>query len=112
MDYSAWQFWMDQLHWILGIAVLVYGWLVARMQKLSARIRALEEATDKRLDDHGERLARNEAALTHAPTREDLGRIHKRIDEVGASVARIEGAETAARAQLDLIHQHLLERHG
>ena len=99
---------MDQLHWIAAGVVIIYGWLVSRMQRLSARIRELESQTDHRLDGQAERLSRVEAAVEHGPTRADIGRLHARLDDVGEAVARVEGAEQAAARSLDLIHQHLL----
>lgn len=110
MDYEAWQFWIDILQAVVTAAVWIYVWLVTRTRVNAARISKMKEDLDARLDGHGRRLMRLEGAVEHGPTRDDLGRIHTRIDEVAAAIARIEGESHAAARNLDLIHQHLLER--
>ena len=110
MNYEAWRFWIDILQTVLTAAVGVYVWLVTRTRVNAARISKMEDDLDARLDGHDRRLTRIEGAVEHGPTRDDLGRIHTRIDEVAAAIARIEGESHAAARNLDLIHQHLLER--
>ena len=110
MDYEAWRFWIDIMQAALTAAIGVYVWLVSRTRVNAARIRKLEDDIDGRLDDHDQRLARIESAIVHGPKREDFGKIHARLDEVAGLVARIEGENQAMARNIDLIHQHLLER--
>jgi len=114
-DISEWdvlpaELWIDIFQTVLTAAVGIYVWLVTRTRVNAARISKMEEDLDARLDGHDRRLTRIEGAVEHGPTRDDLSRIHTRIDEVAAAIARIEGESHAAARNLDLIHQHLLER--
>ena len=110
MDYEALRFWLDELHIVIAAGIGVYGWLVRRIHVLSGRIRDLGASTDERMDSQDQRLTRVESDIEHGPTRSDFSRIHNRIDEVAASISRIEGESHAAARNIDLIHQHLLER--
>lgn len=110
MDYEAWRFWIDILQALLTAGIGVYVWLVNRTRVNAARIRKMEDDIDGRLDDTEHRLTKVETAVEHGPSRQDLGKIHKRLDEVAQTVSRIEGENHAMARNIDLIHQHLLER--
>ena len=108
MNYAALDFW-----WKVGITLLngglwLYLYLVNRNRVTNERIGNLEDKVDGRLDEHSVRLARLEQDGRHAPTHDDLKRIHNRIDETAKSVARIEGEFAGTNHTLQLIHEYLL----
>ena len=110
MDYSSWGFWLAAAQAVGAVIVGAIGALLLRMRKSESRVEAVDKQIDRRLDDIDSRLTRVEGAIEHGPKREDLGRIHTRIDEVAAAIARIEGESHTVARNVDLIHQHLLER--
>lgn len=99
--------------WKLG-TLMGFGWmyLANRNKVTNARITELKEDIDVKMDEHSDRLARLEQDNKHAPTLEDLGRLHQRIDDVAGAIKHIEGHTAAQTRTLDLIHQHLLNRPG
>lgn len=113
MDYEAWRFWLDELHWILAsifaVGSCILGWLFRRLHVLGSRIHNLDEDTDGRMDGHEQRLAAIESAIEHGPKKDDFRRIYERLEQVGESVARIEGSEKAMARNINLIHEHLLK---
>lgn len=108
MDYSALDFWWKVAITVLNAGFCIYMYLVTRNRVTNERITTLQENVDTRLDDHSDRLARIEQDALHAPTHEDLKRIHARIDETAKSMARIEGEFAGTNHTLNLIHEYLL----
>ena len=47
---------------------------------LQTRIEGMRSDMDNRMDNHGDRLARVEKDVQHAPSHDDLKRIHARMD--------------------------------
>lgn len=78
-------------------------------QSLDTNISLLRSDMDHRMDGHSDRLARVEKDVQHAPTHEDLKRLHKRIDDVASSIAGLEGEFKGANHTLHLIHAYLLK---
>lgn len=109
MQYETIKIWIDLTQWLTTAAVGLYVYAVNRHRVTNARISALEEHVDKRMDDHSDRLARLEQDARHAPSHEDLKRIHHRLDSVNGELREMRGEFHAANRTLELIHQHLLD---
>ncbi len=105
---------------MLGLwAVAIYTWQANRKRVTNERITSLQNAMDKSmhnlnaaLEMQGGRLTRVERDLKHAPTHDDLKRLHARIDEVNGSIRSLEGEFKGANSTLQLIHQYLLNNGG
>lgn len=80
-----------------------------RLQHLEALAHpAPAHRVDDCLDEVNDRLARVEQDARHAPSHEDLKRMHVRLDTLSEELREIKGEFHGARRTLDLIHQHLL----
>ncbi len=97
-------------------AVAVYTWQANRKRVTNERISGLQEAVDKRMDNlktgidrQGDRLTRVEQDLQHAPTHDDLKRLHARMDDMAGGIRGLEGEFKGANATLHLIHAYLLK---
>jgi hypothetical protein len=112
MDYAALDFWWKVAMTAMNVGMGLYLYLVNRNRVTNERIGKLETGVDDRLDNHTERLARLEQDVRHAPTHDDLKRLHARIDEVNNSLKRLEGEFSGANHTLGLIHEHLLKGGG
>ncbi len=108
LDYTAWRFWWDIIQTLILAAIGVYTWISNRTRVNSSRIQSLEHDIDSRLDSQGDRITRMEEALRHAPSHEDLKRIHRRMDETAAALNALAGEFKAVQHTLHLIHEHLL----
>lgn len=75
---------------------------------LQTRLDSMRTDMDHRLDGHGDRLSRVEKDLEHAPSHEDLKRIHARMDEVSATLSSLQGEFKGANNTLHLIHTYLM----
>lgn len=109
MQYEEVKIWIDLLQWATTAAVGVYVYAVNRHRVTNERIGALESHVDERLDNHSDRLARLEQDARHAPSHEDLKRLHRRLDEVSGELREMKGEFQGARRTLELIHQHMLD---
>lgn len=112
MNYEALDFWWKVGITALNAGVWLYLFLVNRNRVTNERITDLEKDVDTKMDNHSDRLARLEQNVRHAPTHEDLKRIHSRIDEVGGGVKRLEGEFSGANHMLRTIHEFLLNNGG
>lgn len=79
---------------------------------LQTRIEGLRSDMDHRMDNHGDRLSRVEKDIQHAPSHEDLKRIHARMDQVGETLASLQGEFKGANNTLHLIHTYLMTTGG
>lgn len=75
---------------------------------LQGRIEGMRSDMDHRMDNHGDRLSRVEKDIQHAPSHEDLKRIHARMDEVSATLSSLQGEFKGANNTLHLIHTYLM----
>lgn len=75
---------------------------------LQTRLDGMRTDMDHRLDGHADRLSRVEKDLEHAPSHEDLKRIHARMDEVSATISSLQGEFKGANNTLHLIHTYLM----
>jgi len=110
MDYQSFSFWFGVIQWLTTVGVWIYVWNVNRNRVTDERISALEEHVDTKIDGHADRLARLEQDARHAPSHNDLKRLHQRLDEVNGELKEMRGEFSAANRTLSLIHQHLLEK--
>lgn len=98
-------------------AVAIYTWQANRRRVTEDRINELQDDMNESMDTlknqmrlHGDRLTKVEGELQHAPTHEDIKRLHIRVDAVNGSICRLEGEFKSANKTLGLIHQYLLEK--
>lgn len=103
------KFWFTVAQWITTVLLWLYVWNVNRNRVTDTRIRELEQNMGDKLDRHADRIARLEQDVRHAPSHEDLKRLHSRLDEVGGQVRELKGEFQGARHTLELIHQHMLD---
>lgn len=75
---------------------------------LQTRIEGLRSDMDHRMHNHGDRLSRVEKDIQHAPSHDDLKRIHARMDEVSATLSSLQGEFKGANNTLHLIHTYLM----
>lgn len=101
---------LQVVNMLATFGVGIYVWVSTQDKVTNKRISELEVSTDKRLDDHSDRLARVEQDVQHAPDDEDIKRLHARIDELGGSLRRLEGEFVGANRTLSLIHEFLLKQ--
>lgn len=76
---------------------------------LSGRNRVTKEALDTKLASFGDRLTAIERDQRHAPTHDDLKRIHSRLDNVCEDVAILSGEFKGKGHTLDLLQEYLLK---
>ncbi len=96
-------------NFVLTWGVALYMYLVNKSKVTNARIGELERDMDSKLDAHADRLARLEQDVRHAPTHDDIKRIHTRIDDAAGALKRLEGEFGGASRTLALIHEFLLK---
>ena len=75
---------------------------------LSARDKVSKDALDSKLAAHADRLTAIERDLKHAPTHDDLKRIHSRLDDVSENMATLVGEFKSAAHILNLLHEDRL----
>lgn len=132
LDYEALDFWLKFANLAATAGIGIYLWLSRRHAVTNERITTLESSAmakigkvedslgaqlvgmerdiDGRLDDHATRLARLEQDQRHAPTHDDLKRIHARLDDAAREIANISGQFDGASRTLALIHDHLMNK--
>lgn len=76
---------------------------------LSARDKVSKDALDSKLAAHADRLTAIERDLQHAPTHDDLKRIHSRLDDVSENMATLVGEFKSAAHILNLLHEDRLK---
>lgn len=81
-------------------------------QSLQTRIDGMRTDMDHRLDGHADRLSRVEKDVQHAPSHDDLKRIHARMDEIAGAVSGLQGEFKGANNTLHLIHSYLMTNGG
>jgi len=120
VEYEKFKFWFSVLQWLTTAGVWLYAWNVnrnrvttdhiARVEREGkADVNKLETQMDARHDNHADRLARLEQNAKHAPSHEDLKRLHKRLDAMNGELKEMRGEFSAANRTLTLIHQTLLD---
>ena len=108
----------EVLQLLAMIAVPLVGGALALVVYRIRSIQAAVDRNDERLDEHGERLATQEATTGQvAELRNDVKDIHRRIDDVLGKVADVDGKVSMLEGQFleaarlnKLIYEHLLER--
>lgn len=111
-DYNAIKIWVDVAQFLITGVIGAYLYFSNQNQATRGQIKTLEEGVDERLDDQARKLAALERDIIHAPSDDDIKRIHARIDEVGGSIKRLEGEFSGANHMLHTIHQFLLNGGG
>lgn len=95
---------------LLKLAVSVINLIAVVWLALSGRNRVTKETLDTKLSSFSDRLTAIERDQRHAPTHEDLKRIHSRLDEALTGLSSVNGKLEGTNKTLDLIHEHLLNR--
>jgi hypothetical protein len=114
------QLWMSIINTLVIWAAAIYTFLANRNRVTNERITSLQGSltrnidslradVDRRLDTHAERLTRVESDLKHAPTDEDIKRLHARIDDMAGSLGELSGEFKGANHTLQLIHAYMLQ---
>lgn len=87
-----------------AINLLAVVWLA-----ISGRDKVSKDALDAKLAAHADRLTAIERDIKHAPTHEDLKRIHARLDDVSESMATLIGEFKSTNHILNLLHEDRLK---
>lgn len=111
MDYTGLKFWLDLLEFIAVSGISLYLYISRKHQVTVDRLEAFRDEVDRRLEAHGNRLTRVEESISHGPTHDDVAHVHRRLDDVGQKLADLAGEFRAVRRTLELISQHMLDRH-
>lgn len=120
MELKDAQLWLSMINTLVIWVAAIYTWQANRNRVTTERINGLQSALnqhmstlrsdmDHRMDNHADRLARVEKDLQHAPTHDDLKRLHGRIDDVAGAIKGLEGEFKGANHTLHLIHSYLLQ---
>ncbi|MFT3758995.1 hypothetical protein [Thauera sp.] len=121
MDPKELQLWLSIINTLVIWAAAIYTFLANRNRVTNERITSLQNSLtrnveslrgdmDSRLDRHAERLTRVESDLKHAPTDEDIKRLHARIDDMAGSLKELGGEFKGANHTLQLIHSYMLQQ--
>lgn len=96
---------LEELKLVLqAINLIAVVWLA-----ISGRDKVTKDALDAKLASHADRLTAIERDLKHAPTHDDLKRIHARLDEVSTGMATVVGELKSATHILNLLHEDRLQ---
>lgn len=87
-----------------AINLLAVVWLA-----ISGRDKVTKDALDAKLAAHADRLTAIERDLQHAPTHDDLKRIHARLDDVSEGMATLVGELKGVTHILNLLHEDRLK---
>lgn len=99
MEYDAVKIWVDVAQFVITGAIGVYMYLTNKGDATNRRISDLEGKHDKRLDGHGDRLAKIEEAIKHMPTHDDLSGLRTDGGKMAADIASLK-AETHGQTEL------------
>lgn len=110
LDYNALEFWLKFSAVLAQGVTFCWLFLINKNKVTNSRINEMEEATSNKLQAMALRLERLEADARHAPTHDDLKRVHARMDESMGEVRQLGGKLDAMAHTLRLIEEHLLNR--
>lgn len=91
MDMELAKFLFQVLQTLLTGGIGIYVYLSNKNRVTNDRISLLQNDVDSRLDDHSERLARQEAAAEKSPTHTDLSALHEKVNAVAREVSGMAG---------------------
>jgi tetrahydromethanopterin S-methyltransferase subunit G len=95
---------------IATFGVGIYVWISTQDKVTNKRISDLEDKVDGRIDNYAERIARVEQDLHHAPTQDDIKRLHARIDTIDQRLSRMEGEFKSQNELLRMILSRIAEK--
>ena len=101
---------LQVINMIATFGVGIYVWISTQDKVTNKRISDLEDKVDGRIDNYAERIARVEQDLSHAPTHEDLKRLHARIDQIDQRLSRMEGEFKTQGDLLRMILSRIAEK--
>lgn len=121
LDYSALEFWLKASAVVAQVLTFIWLFWINKSKATNARIGELgkatnvkigelEKSTTEELKKMALRLERLEADAKHAPTHEDLKRIHGRMDESMGETRELGGKLDAVIRTLGLIEEHLINK--
>lgn len=110
MNAEELKIWLQVINMLATFGVGIYVWISTQDKVTNKRITDLEEKVDGRIDTYAERIARVEQDLRHAPTHDDIKRIHARIDAIDQRLSRIEGGFKSQEDLLRLILNRITEK--
>ncbi len=75
---------------------------------ISGRNKVTKEALDTKLSNHADRLTAIERDQEHAPSHDDLNRLHQRLDKVSTDLASAVAELKSTAHILNLLHEDRL----
>ena len=76
-------------------------------------LKTREEKQDKAIGELQNNVSRIGSELRHAPTHEDMGRLHEKLNAISREVSETHSSMKANMRQTEMIQQHLMEKkHG
>jgi hypothetical protein len=99
------------LSFLITGAVGIYAHIIKRQAVTDHELKGHKEAVTRELNGFGQRIVRLEEAGHHAPTHDDLGKIHDKLNVGNGQLNMLVGQFEALDKQIRMISAHLLERH-
>lgn len=103
MDIELAKFLFQVLTFLMTASVGVYVYLSNKDKVTNDRIGKLEEDLDKKLDGHGERIAKLEASSESAPNHADIAKVYDSLNTLAATVNQLVGENRGQSDTLKLI---------
>lgn len=104
MDHELLKFWFDVVQSFAMGGITLWMWAANRRAARKAEV-------DEKLAKLNDRVTVAEGRIESAPDHDDLKRIYDRMDDVSGELKSLVGEFQGVRRTLELLHQHLLDRH-
>jgi hypothetical protein len=97
VNYDAIKIWVDIAQFLITGGIGIYIYLLNKGDAINTRLSSIEDAHDKRLDNHQERLSAVEATIEHLPTHNELAELREDVAGLKADM----GGQTALLIRLE-----------
>jgi alkanesulfonate monooxygenase SsuD/methylene tetrahydromethanopterin reductase-like flavin-dependent oxidoreductase (luciferase family) len=114
MSFEETKFYLGLLFQALNAAATAGVWLYVRYgnrnEQIDKRFTAIQEDYDRRADEHDRRLSRLEVQVSHAPTHDDLSKLHEKLNVTAQGVSQMAGELKGMNETLRLILTRIAEK--
>lgn len=113
------KFWLTAANTLVGMMVMLVGWWWKRLRDAQREIddKIKKEAEQREADKEAlvesvarveHRLTLAEAAITHMPSRGDIGDIYEEMNKINGDMKELIGGQKAMTNSVQMITQHLM----